>query len=635
MFIIKRALHKILKVFAFRKFTREISSKDKLKQYGFNMNKIIKIVEEYINEENTDYAVLLNGKWGCGKTYFFKNTLTSHIKALANKNGKPYNVKYVSLNGLSSINSLSSEIIASCLDINNRPKILKFLYKSSVPILNMAAPSLNIGSTLDELKTGMTDLLDFDDSLFCFDDIERIDSKLSLNEVFGYINTNFVESNNVKVLIIGDTTKIIDDDRFKLINEKLIGREIEFKYNYESIFNIILRKYENNKEYIELLNNYRNFILSLFKEYNITNLRTILFFTNGLQKYFFACKCNEDRVIKSIILFSITITNEFKDGQFNEDKDNRMKELSELSCNLFLLNFSKEDNNKSDSFYYQTFAKKYLNNYRLFYAFYYSIFDHIVNGHFDKNIFVKEVSPPENKIYNDSLNNLKDYLLLSEEELKTDIENVFKGLEEGFYNIYSHQYIFPILQDISINNILNNPGCDVKTLVLNSLEKAALRKDDFDSNIFDTEVYRPRLESEEKEIFERIKAIHEEHFNSMKKDIIISIVDRLDNDRADYSDIIHSLPMTNLSEILIPTQIVEKLTKASNHSVTKFFRFLAEKYRYDNYDTINDHKFIRELMKLIVNRIHVINGNSLKIKVFQYGISLLKTIDEKMELKKI
>lgn len=38
---------------------------------------IQQIFIEYIKADKTQYAILLNGGWGCGKTYFWKNTLVN------------------------------------------------------------------------------------------------------------------------------------------------------------------------------------------------------------------------------------------------------------------------------------------------------------------------------------------------------------------------------------------------------------------------------------------------------------------------------------------------------------------------------------------------------------------------------
>ena len=41
-----------------------------------------KAIDEYTKKEDTDYAILINGKWGSGKTFFFRNEFSndkSHI----------------------------------------------------------------------------------------------------------------------------------------------------------------------------------------------------------------------------------------------------------------------------------------------------------------------------------------------------------------------------------------------------------------------------------------------------------------------------------------------------------------------------------------------------------------------------
>ena len=39
-----------------------------------------KSIEDYINTPITDYAIMISGEWGIGKTYFLKNTLLSDFK---------------------------------------------------------------------------------------------------------------------------------------------------------------------------------------------------------------------------------------------------------------------------------------------------------------------------------------------------------------------------------------------------------------------------------------------------------------------------------------------------------------------------------------------------------------------------
>lgn len=70
------------------------------------MDEITSIVKDYLNQNNTDYAIFINGVWGSGKTYYVKNCLIPEINkfdfpsdnGIENKKFKPV---YISLFGLS------------------------------------------------------------------------------------------------------------------------------------------------------------------------------------------------------------------------------------------------------------------------------------------------------------------------------------------------------------------------------------------------------------------------------------------------------------------------------------------------------------------------------------------------------
>ncbi len=37
--------------------------------------KLIDIIKKFVIQENTDFAILINGSWGSGKTFFLKNVV--------------------------------------------------------------------------------------------------------------------------------------------------------------------------------------------------------------------------------------------------------------------------------------------------------------------------------------------------------------------------------------------------------------------------------------------------------------------------------------------------------------------------------------------------------------------------------
>lgn len=51
------------------------------------------IISNYLKMDNIDYALLLNGPWGCGKTYYIENQLKEIVEK------EKFIFIYISLNG--------------------------------------------------------------------------------------------------------------------------------------------------------------------------------------------------------------------------------------------------------------------------------------------------------------------------------------------------------------------------------------------------------------------------------------------------------------------------------------------------------------------------------------------------------
>ena len=72
------------------------------------------IIEEtlrYLSDELYNYAILIDGEWGCGKTYFIQHSLREQIEKKEKETDSPRKVKYVSLYGCKSIEDIQENII--------------------------------------------------------------------------------------------------------------------------------------------------------------------------------------------------------------------------------------------------------------------------------------------------------------------------------------------------------------------------------------------------------------------------------------------------------------------------------------------------------------------------------------------
>ena len=178
------------------------------------MNKHIKkYLESYLTLDKPEFAILLTGKWGSGKTYF--------IDKFIKDNKKEEEIKFIkiSLFGLKEVDSIDEQIFQ-----NLHP----FLGNKYVKLTgNLVKNSLKFGMKLDwkdDAKSDGTSTLDlskfnpldfFSDKkskikiIFVFDDLERTD--IELIEVLGYINY-LVEQSEFNVIILANEEKLIEEE---------------------------------------------------------------------------------------------------------------------------------------------------------------------------------------------------------------------------------------------------------------------------------------------------------------------------------------------------------------------------------------------------------------------------------------
>ena len=90
------------------------------------MEELIECICDYVKKPYTDYAVMINGEWGSGKTYFWNNKLRSRLESLK-VNGKNYKTIYMSLYGINSLEEISKKIF-----IETNPMINKTLKKFNI-----------------------------------------------------------------------------------------------------------------------------------------------------------------------------------------------------------------------------------------------------------------------------------------------------------------------------------------------------------------------------------------------------------------------------------------------------------------------------------------------------------------------
>lgn len=223
---------------------------DKTKQY-LSDEEIIQVIKSYIDEKLYNYAVMIDGEWGSGKTYFVKEVLipqlklhdvqktgkrnSSKIKSIFKKaENKSRKFLYISLYGMKSVDDISKKIyMENYLDTDMKKKgysIASMFSPLLFDAINNAIKLVGIKAkedTIDEsIKKLVGNFITLDNAVLIFDDLERCN--IPINEVLGYIN-GYVEHQGMKVIIVANQ---------KEINKESVENNQELKYLVASNENI-------------------------------------------------------------------------------------------------------------------------------------------------------------------------------------------------------------------------------------------------------------------------------------------------------------------------------------------------------------------------------------------------------------
>ena len=200
-------------------------------------------VNDYLNyycdfAHAPNYAVLIKGPWGCGKTHLVKKFFSNrNLGSNDGRNGK--NHLYVSLYGITEFEQIEDAFFRqlhpklSSKGMKLAAAIAKGLLKTAIKIdidthgqaagtVTAQIPEIDLPSYLSDAK----------DRILVFDDLERCG--MPIKDVLGYINS-FVEHDDCRVLLIADEDRIIDKEHDDYLSrkEKLIGKTFEVRPEFQ------------------------------------------------------------------------------------------------------------------------------------------------------------------------------------------------------------------------------------------------------------------------------------------------------------------------------------------------------------------------------------------------------------------
>lgn len=290
-----------------------MSSKSRLEKYLIGEDGYLK------SEISNGKVIMLSGKWGSGKTYFWKNK----IQTVLNDENKKIPNHYISLYGKTSIQEIKNEVflkIFESVDSFESEEKTKNIVKSSIDVVSSLTKSISvfgmsldlskitdksfekIDSLLQDEKLKRTETYLNNGAVICFDDFERKSKDIDLNDLFGFITQLTLNFDCKVVIILNDD--VFDGEEKKIfsnVKEKSVSKFLKYELSIDELFKTIF----NSDERYRKLDEYKVIILKTIEETQELNARIYIQVLDNLVEWIGNKKETNDDVLRCLILVNI------------------------------------------------------------------------------------------------------------------------------------------------------------------------------------------------------------------------------------------------------------------------------------------------------------------------------------------
>lgn len=321
-------------------------TREELKMENQNTH-IDNFLDYYCTLQSPQYAVMLKGKWGSGKTHY----INEYKKKLDEKQQK---YLYISLYGVTSYDEIETKFLEQLHPkLYNKKtilagKIAKGLLRATLKIDldNDGKDDGSLNSQVPNLSAG--DLLNTKDYILIFDDLERC--SININDLLGYINY-FVEHQDYRVILLANDEKFKDEMEYKDIKEKLIGKIFEVVSNTELAYASFTENIDN-----PIFTKFKSEILEIYTQSEYNNLRVLRQIIFDFDRFYKAIELNtfKDELVKELVAIFFILAIESRLGKVI------LSQLLESNEKYLTLLWEKDEvskEKKKENIYYMLISK--------------------------------------------------------------------------------------------------------------------------------------------------------------------------------------------------------------------------------------------------------------------------------------
>ena len=638
------------------------------------MEDLVESILDYIRSDYTDYAIMINGEWGSGKTYFWNHKIRKKIESMQ-INGKKYTTIYMSLYGISNLEEISKKIFIETTQLMDK-NLKKFMNSNSqTTIPEYAKTGLDManffGVTQNGDKIDYKEFFSTDDKILCFDDLER--ANVDVIDILGYIN-NFVEHDHIKTIIIcnekelstklkssnlemktfiatylldkenkltektdepmveriQDTIEYVFDkaNDYERIKEKLIGETFEYNPEFTYIINGLLMRYERYPELIRFLRENSYLITSTFEKSGTRNLRILKHSLNDFKKIFDMVNKSypntNNRVLQTMLIFTIAISFEIKAGKITKDKFKNIENNEEYRAILV----------SSRQFYIKEFDNTYYYNFKAEYRFFKFIEMYVRTRIFDMKTFKENMDVIINTVDTDKLPGYKkllteEYWKINDDQFSSVIQQVIDSVNKGEIQPIEIVKLFAYFSYFIEKNLIDYDIETIESVFLNGMNLASVKSKYFENADEELQqIETDNMGAEMQNIISRFKTINsqlkDKMYREKAEEVFKYIPMKMEVFYEKFAKECSNIPIFKYYD---PFQMFQRISCASNEDIVSIREALAERAKHHKKEIAPEMENIAKIKQIMEDYIDGKRPTIKTVMIEEFAKELGKILD--------
>ena len=408
---------------------------------------------------------------------------------------------------------------------------------------------------------------------------------------------------------IQDTIEYVFDkaNDYERIKEKLIGETFEYAPEFNYIINGLLMRYEKYPELIRFLRDNTRLIISTFHKSGTRNLRILKHSLTNFKKIFDMVNKyypnTNNRVLQTMLIFTIAISFEIKAGKITKDKfvninNNEEYKAILVSSRVFM------DNRQ---FYIKEFDNNYYYNFKAEYRFFKFIEIYVRTRIFDMRVFKENMEVIINTVDTDKLPAYKrllteEYWKITDDQFDSVVNEIIEDVKNGNVELINIVKLLAYFAYFVKKGLISYDMRTIKSVFLNGMNISSLTSKYCDN--VEEELASVALADEESEemnemieYFNNInKQLEEKMYKEKAEEIFKYIPMRMEMFYDQFDKECMTVPIFKYYDVF---QMFQRISCASNEDIITIKEKLldrAKKYAKDLQEELPNLKKLKQVM---------------------------------------